>query len=171
MLLAAGCGSSTAERGPPIERTFDIDWHDRASAQKIEYTARQIVFHHGRWSARITLHNGTDKLLYPAPWKPSDSNGLTWNGPALVYSGVDVLGNRRLIYVPADSATPEMPFPLARGATWRSTVSGKVPARPALPRGNKIWLRYSVVVAGMPYAEAAGNGDKVDWISDKAVVV
>jgi hypothetical protein len=169
VLLATGCRSSTSAHGPKIERTFDVDWHDHASAQKIQYSAHHIVFHDGRWSARITLHNGTDKPLYPAPWEPAESKGFTWNGPALVYSGRDVLGNRRLIYVPADAARPTMPFPLQQGATWRSTVSGKVPTKPALPRREKIWLRYSVVLVGVPFVNAAGNGDKVDWISDKAI--
>jgi hypothetical protein len=167
--LLAGCGSSSAAHGPDIERTFDVDWHDHATVQPIQYTARHIVFHDGRWSAEITLHNGTGKPLYPAPWSPADSNGFVWNGPALVYSGKDVLGERRLIYIPADTAKPEMPFPLARGATWRAKVGGKVPSKPALPKGDSIWLRYSVVYVGVPFAESTSNAEHVDWISVKAV--
>jgi hypothetical protein len=169
VLLVAGCGSGTAARGPSIERTFDVDWHDRPSVQNIQYTAHHIVFHDGRWSAQITLHNGTPKPLYPAPWEPADSKGFTWNGPALVYSGLDVLGDRTLIYIPADTASPTMPFPLRPGTTWRSTVSGKVPAEPALPRNDAIWLRYSLVFVGVPFVSAVGNGDKVDWISEKGI--
>ena len=144
-----------------------MDWHDRASVQKIAYTARHIVFHDGRWSAEITLHNGTGQRLYPAPWEPSDTKGFIWNGPALVYSGLDVLGDRRLIYVPADRASSDMPFPLEPGATWRATVSGKVPSEPPLPRHDTIWLRYSVVYIGAPFSEAVGNAAHVDWISNK----
>jgi len=168
--LLAGCGSSSA-RGPAIERSFDVDWHDHATVQPIQYTARHIVFHDGRWSAEITLHNGTAKPLYPAPWEPSASKGFVWNGPALVYSGHDVLGGRRLIYVPADSARPPMPFPLPRGETWRATVGGKVPAKPVLPRHETIWLRFSVVLVGVPFAEAVGNAERVDWISEEGIAL
>ena len=169
MLLAVltGCGSRTLARGPKIERTIAVEMHDHASVQKISYTARHIVFHAGRWSAAITLHNGTSQVLYPAPWEPSDEKGFTWNGPALVYSGLDVLGERRLIYVPADSSSSEMPFPLKPGATWSATVSGKVPSEPPLPRHDRIWVRYSVVYVGVPFAHVVGNAERVDWISER----
>jgi hypothetical protein len=62
-----------------------------------------------------------------------------------------------------------MPFPLARGVTWRATVEGKVPARPVLPKGDPIWLRYSVVYVGVPFAESSSNADRVDWISAKGI--
>ena len=169
MALLAGCGSSSSANAPRIERTFDVDWHEHASVEPIQYTARHIVFHDGHWSAEITLHNGTGKPLYPAPWSPSDSNEFVWNGPALVYSGKDVLGYRRLIYVPADTAKPEMPFPLARGATWRATVEGTVPARPVLPKGEPIWLRYSVFYSACRSRESSSNADRVDWISAKGI--
>jgi hypothetical protein len=169
LVALAGCGSDATAHGPRIERTFDVHWHDHATVQKVSYSARHIVFHDGRWSAEITLHNGTGQPLYPAPWEPSDSRGFTWNGPALVYSGLDVLGSRRLIYVPADSASSEMPFPLKQGATWRATVSGKVPITPPLPKRNTIWLRYSLVLVGVPFAQVLGNGQTVDWISEKGI--
>jgi hypothetical protein len=169
VLASTGCGSRSAGHGPRIERTFAVDWHDHAAVQKISYTARHLVFHGGRWSVEITLHNDSDKPLYPLPWEPADSKGFTWNGPALVYSGVDVLGARGLIYVPADFARPVMPFPLRPGATWRATVGGKVPSKPALPRRDTIWLRYSRVAVGVPFANVVGNAQTVDWISEKGI--
>jgi hypothetical protein len=169
LLVTVGCGSAAVARGPRIERAFEVDWHDHATVQPISYTARRIVFHGGRWSAEITLHNGTSQPLYPAPWEPADSKGFTWNGPALVYSGLDVLGDRRLIYVPADAASAEMPFPLKPGATWRATVGGKVPNTPPLPKRNTIWLRYSLVLVGVPFGRVLGNAQSVDWISEKGI--
>jgi hypothetical protein len=169
LLISVGCGSNAVGRGPAIERTFEVEWHDHATVQKVSYTARHIVFHDGRWSAEITLHNGTDQRLYPAPWEPAGAKGFTWNGPALVYSGLDVLGERRLIYVPADSASSEMPFPLEQGATWHATVSGKVPSEPPLPKRNQIWLRYSRVLVGVPFGQVVGNAQSVDWISEKGI--
>lgn len=137
--------------------------------QKVSYTARHIVFHAGRWSAEITLHNDTGQPLYPAPWEPADTKGFTWNGPALVYSGLDVLGSRKLIFAPADTTSLEMPFPLRQGATWRATVGGKVPSDPRLPRRSDIWLRYSLVSVGAPWSNEPGHAVTVDWISLKAV--
>lgn len=168
-MLATACGARTTARGPALERRFDVDWHEHATVQQVAYTARHIVFHAGRWSADITLHNGTGRPLYPAPWEPAATKGFTWNGPALVYSGLDVLGSRRLIFVPADRTSSEMPFPLRPGGTWSATVGGKVPSDPRLPRRSDIWLRYSVVSVGAPWANVVGHAMTVDWISQKAV--
>ena len=117
MLAAAlaGCGSQSGTGASPIERSFDVAWRDRAASVAVTYTARHVTFHDGRWSAEVTVHNGSGKPLYEAAWSPPDSNGVTWNGPALVYSGLDVLGTRRLIYVPASKEEPEIPFPLRDG--------------------------------------------------------
>lgn len=161
--LAAGCGAT--ERGPAIERTFDVDWHDRASQVDVRYAARHIVFHDGRWSAEVTVRNRSGSPLYEAVWSPPGDPGTTWNGPALVYSGLDVLGTKRLIFVPADTEKPKLPVPLANGATWHGTVGGKLPEKPALPRGTTIWLRYPMFGLGRPYDGTPSSG--VQWISDK----
>jgi hypothetical protein len=92
---------------------------------------------------------------------------VTWNGPALVYSGLDVLGNRRLIYLPADTEQPKLPSPLRDGATWRGTIGGKLPATPPLPRRREIWLRYPVFGVGQP--PETSTLAPVQWISEKAV--
>jgi hypothetical protein len=164
--VAAGCGTESRE-APTIDRAFAIDWHDRASSVAIAYTARRLTLGDGRWSAEVTVHNGTGKPLYEAIWEPAGSNGVTWNGPALVYSGLDVLGTRRLIYLPADVEQPKMPFPLRDGATWRGTIGGRLPTTPALPRRRQIWLRYPVFGVGQP--PEASTLPPVQWISEKAV--
>jgi hypothetical protein len=106
--------------------------------------------------------------LYQAIWSPPGSDGVTWNGPALVYSGLDVLQQRRLIFVPADREQPNMPFPLAPGATWRGTISGNVPASPPLPRADEIWLRFPVFGIGHVW-DGVSQALAVAWISRKAV--
>jgi hypothetical protein len=93
---------------------------------------------------------------------------VTWNGPALVYSGEDVLGTRRLIYVPAEKETPDIAFPLRSGSTWRGTIEGKIPAAPALPRRDEIWVRYPVFGLGQPW-DGQNTALAVQWISAKAV--
>jgi hypothetical protein len=126
------------------------------------------VFHRGRWSADISVTNDSPKALYQAIWSPPGSEGVTWNGPALVYSGLDVLQERRLIFVPADREKPNIPFPLAPGATWRGTISGKVPASPPLPRADQIWLRYPVFGIGQVW-DGFTQALALTWISQKAV--
>jgi hypothetical protein len=126
------------------------------------------VFHDGRWSAGVSITNQTGKPLYEATWSPPGSNGRTWNGPALVYSGLDVLGARRLIFVPADRERPDIPFPLPAGATWRGTIGGKVPASPPLPRGDAIWVRYPIFGLGQIW-DGFGAASAVQWISSKSV--
>jgi hypothetical protein len=166
--VLAGCGSQSRSPAQKIERTFDVAWRDRANSVAITYTTRDLRFHDGRWSAELTVHNGSNKPLYEAAWAPPDSNGLTWNGPALVYSGLDVLGSRRLIYVAAVEEKPDIPFPLRPGATWRGTIEGKVPNEPQLPHGKPIWVRYPVFGIGQPW-DGANTALAVQWISDKSV--
>jgi hypothetical protein len=167
LVTAAGCGSQTGTGAPKLDRVFDISWHDRANAVAITYTTRHLVLRHGEWSAEVTVHNGTGKPLYESDWEPPGSSGTTWYGPALVYSGLDVLGNRRLIYLPADREEPNIPLPLADGATWRGTIGGKLPGTPALPLRRPIWLRYPVFAVGLPGDVNAAP--PVQWISDKSV--
>jgi hypothetical protein len=164
--VAAGCGTQGRD-APTVDRAFAIEWHDRASSVAIAYTTRRLILRNGRWSAQVTVHNGTGKPLYEAEWEPPGSNGVTWNGPALVYSGLDVLGNRRLIYLPADTEQPKLPLPLPDGATWRGTIGGRLPTTPALPRRREIWLRYPVFGVGQP--PEASQLPPVQWISEKAV--
>jgi len=52
---------------------------------------------------------------------------------------------------------------------FEPTLYGTVPARPVLPKGDPIWLRYSVVYVGVPFAESSSNADRVDWISAKGI--
>ena len=85
-----------------------------------------------------------------------------------VYSGEDVLGTRRLIYVPAEKETPDIAFPLRPGSTWRGTIEGKIPAAPALPRRDEIWVRYPVFGLGQPW-DGQNTALAVQWISAKAV--
>lgn len=166
LLVAVTAGCGTTARGPTIERTFDVDWHDRASQVDVTYTARRILLHDGRWSAQVTVHNKSGSPLYEAVWAPPGDPGTTWNGPALVYSGLDVLGSRRLIFVPADTEQPRLPVPLANGATWHGTIGGKLPIKPALPHGTTIWLRYPMFGLGRPY-DGYTTSLAVQWISDK----
>ena len=113
------------------------------------------------------MHNGTGKPLYESAWEPPGSNGTTWNGPALVYSGLDVLGNRRLIYLPADREEPSISLPLREGATWHGTIGGKLPASPALPGAG----RSGCATRSSPSGQAGGTNASppVQWISDKSV--
>jgi hypothetical protein len=166
--VLAGCGSQPVTGARTIERSFDVAWRDRATSVAVTYTARHVTFHDGRWSAEVTVHNASGKPLYEAAWSPPDSNGVTWNGPALVYSGLDVLGSRRLIYVPASKEQPEIPFPLRDGATWRGRIEGKIPTEPQLPRGRPIWVRYPVFGIGRPW-DGASAALAVQWISNSAV--
>ena len=136
---AAACTRRTAHRAHLRRR---LARHTRPRSD-LSTSARRLVFHDGRWSAESRCTTAAASRSTCASGRPPTRTGSVWNGPALVYSGKDVLGDRRLIYVPADTAKPEMPFPLARGATWRGTVVGKVPAKPPLPpKGEPIWLRY-----------------------------
>jgi hypothetical protein len=163
----AGCGSQDGVGRSTIERSFDVRWQDKANAVAITYTARHLVLRHGRWSADVTVHNGTGKPLYETAWEPPGSTGTTWTGPALVYSGLDVLGNRRLIYLPADREQPSIPLPLRDGSTWRGTIGGKLPQTPVLPRGRPIWVRYPVFEVGRP--GDVGTSPPMQWISNKSV--
>ncbi|MFL5927877.1 MAG: hypothetical protein ACJ77E_13200 [Gaiellaceae bacterium] len=167
-LTAVGCGSPTDARAPRIERSFDVHWHDAASAQPVHYAIDRIVFHDGRWRVRATVTNSTKEPLFEATWSPPGDFGVTWNGPALVYSGIDVLGQRRLIYVPADKETPDIASPLRPGATWRGTIEGKIPTSPALPRAADIWVRYPVFGIGQPW-DGVNTALAVQWISAKAI--
>ena len=99
---------------------------------------------------------------------PVPGSYQSWNGPALVYSGLDVLQSRRLIYVPADSEKPDIPYPLKPGASWRGTISGKVPADPPLPKGEEIWVRYPVFGIGAAWDNFT-TSSAVVWISLKSV--
>lgn len=105
--------------------------------------------------------------LYETRWAGSTDWSL-WNGPALVYSGVDVLGDRRLIYLPADREEPAIPQPLGPGATWHGTIGGVLSQRPALPHGRPIWLRYPVFGLGRPW-DYVSPSLAVQWISDRSV--
>jgi hypothetical protein len=167
LLGAAGCGAPGPSPATKIERTFKVDWHEHATSVDVRYSASRVVFHDGRWSADIAVANHSDRPLYEGTWSPAPG-GFTWNGPALVYSGLDVLGDRRLIFVPADREMPDIPFPLKPGATWRGTVSGKVPAVPPLPKADSIWVRYPVFGVGHVWDNFT-QSDAVQWISQKAV--
>jgi hypothetical protein len=165
---AAGCGASSNAGAPRIERTFHVAWRDVATAERIAYATDRITFHDGRWSADIAITNNTGKPLYESTWSPPDNYGRTWNGPALVYSGLDVLGSRRLIYVPADREAPDVPFPLKPGATWHGTISGDIPSEPRLPRKTSIWVRYPVFGVGAPWDGVTPTA-AVQWISQRGV--
>ena len=170
-ILAAGCGAQTASTGPPkIDRTFDVEWHDKATSIPVSYVTHRLFFHDGRWSADVTIRNESDKPLYETVWS-QDKAGFRWDGPALVYSGLDVLGARRLIYVPADDERPELPFPLRPGQSWRGTVSGKVPSKPALPRNSDIWLRFPVFGIGQKWSTYDNPALAVQVISERGVTL
>jgi hypothetical protein len=145
-----------------------VHWRDHANAQRVRYRIDGITFHDGRWSVRATVTNATREPLYEATWAPPGDSGVTWNGPALVYSGHDVLGNRRLIFVPADKETPDIAFPLRPGATWRGTIEGKIPATPPLPRNDDIWVRYPIFGVGQVW-DGVNSALAVQWISEQAV--
>jgi hypothetical protein len=167
-ILAAGCGAQSTSGAPKIERTFSVDWHDHATSIPVSYLTHRLVFHDGRWSADVTIRNESDKPLYETVWAPDDI-GFRWDGPALVYSGLDVLGARRLIFVPADGERPELPFPLRPGQSWRGTLSGKVPSKPALPRRTDIWLRFPVFGIGMEWNSFDNAALAVQVISERGV--
>lgn len=116
----------------------------------------------------MTVTNKTDKPLYEASWTDPASKWTSWNGPALVYSGLDVLENRRLIYVPASSEAPAIPNPLRPGATWSGVVEGAIPPVPKIPHGQPIWIRYPVFGIGQPW-DGSNAALAVQWISAKAV--
>jgi hypothetical protein len=169
-LLAAGCGSAASrDGGQKIERTFPVRWVDRPSQTPVVYTTRGIRFHLGRWSAVVTVANNTGKPLYEARWTPTDSFGSTWNGPALVFSGLNVMGARQLIFSPADTEVPQIPFPLPPGARWHGTIGGRLQAVPKLPHGSPIWLRFPVFGVGEPWNSSTSPALGVTWISDKAI--
>jgi hypothetical protein len=161
--LLAGCGASSHDRAQPIERSFDVHWHDRAASTPITYTTDHLVFHDGRWSARISVTNRTGGAVFELTWAVA-GDWRTWNGPALVYPGEDVLGGKHLIYVPADQVEPPIPYPLRNGATWAGTIQGKIPSAPLIPHGQPIWFRYPVFNVG-----AGVSGRPVQWISEKSV--
>jgi hypothetical protein len=167
VVLLAGCGSS-ARGGQDVERTFDVSWHERASQLDMRYATTRIAFHDGRWSARISVHNGTDKPMYETNWTPPDSNGFTWNGPALVFNGLDVLGDRRLIFFAADTETPPLPYPLRPGQTWTGTIGGRLPAEPRVPKDEPIWIRYPMFGIGEPWDDVT-TSSAVQWLSEKSV--
>jgi hypothetical protein len=167
LLGSAGCGPGGAERAAKIERTFDVGWNERSASIDLHYTTSRVVFHDGRWSADVSVTNKSGRPLYEATWSPAPG-GFMWNGPALAYSGLDVLGTRRLLLVAADREEPDIPFPLEPGASWRGTISGKVPVKPALPRGVPIWVRYPVFGVGRPWDNFTPS-TVVHWISNKAV--
>jgi hypothetical protein len=170
VLCTAGCGS--ASNGTPtqhIERTFDVHWTDRPSETPVVYSTRDIRFHAGRWSAVVTATNNTGKPLYEARWVPSDTYGSTWNGPALVFSGINVMGGRQLIFSPADREAPAIPFPLAPGARWSGTIGGRLQRVPKLPRGEPIWIRFPLFGVNEPWSSSESPALKVTWISEKAI--
>ena len=167
LLTAVGCGAAPISPATKIERTFNVSWHEHASQIDVRYSTTRIVFHDGRWSADIAVSNQSGKPLYEGTWSPAPGS-FTWNGPALVYSGLDVLGERRLIFVPADREQPDIPFPLKSGATWHGTVSGKVPAVPPLPKADSIWVRYPVFGVGAIWDNFT-TSSSVQWISQKAI--
>jgi hypothetical protein len=168
LLAATGCGTSTGGREARIERTFDVHWRDRASEIVVHYRTDRIVFHDGRWSVGVTVANDSDKPLYETTWSPPGDIGAVWNGPALVYSGLDVLGNRRLIFVPADRESPEIAFPLEPGATWHGTIEGDVPTTPRIPRRSDIWVRYPMFGIGQVW-DGVNAALAVQWISKNSV--
>jgi hypothetical protein len=161
------CGS----RSPsvPIDRSFAVDWHDRANALDVRYAVRSIRFHDGRWSARIAVENRSTKPLFETAWA-LDSSHIRWDGPALVFSGFDVLGTRRLIYFPADREEPTIPRPLRPGARWDGTVSGTLPEAPPLPRREPIWVRYPEFGIGQVW-DGLNPALAVQWISDRSVTL
>lgn len=168
LALLTGCGSSAGENTGTVERTFNVHWRDHADQHQVRYRVDGITFHDGRWSLHATVTNASRDPLYEATWSPPGDPGVTWNGPALIYSGLDVLGNRRLIYVPAERETPDIAFPLRPGATWRGTIEGKIPSTPPLPHGSDIWVRYPVFGVGQPW-DGVNSALAVQWISARGV--
>jgi hypothetical protein len=167
VLASTGCGASAHSTAPTIERTFHVNWHESATSVAVHYSTSRLTFHDGRWSAAITVTNDSDKPLYEGTWSPTPG-GFSWNGPALVYSGLDVLQTRRLIYVPADTEQPAIPFPLKPGKSWHGTIAGKVPLDPPLPKADPIWVRYPVFGVGQVWDNFTPTS-AVQWISQKAV--
>jgi hypothetical protein len=167
VVTTTACGSRS--ESPLIERAFTVDWHDRANAVDVRYAVTSIRFHDGRWSARISVANRSGKPLYETAWA-ADLSHIRWDGPAIVFAGLDVLGNRRLIYFPADREEPAIPLPLRPGATWHGTVSGKLPDAPPLPRGKQIWVRYPEFGIGQVW-DGLNPALAVQWISDRSVTL
>ena len=163
-----GCGSGAADGTQDVERTFHVSWHEHASQLDMRYATTQVAFHGGRWSARISVHNGTTKPMYETNWSPPDSSHFTWNGPALVFNGLDVLGNRRLIYFAADTESPHLPYPLKPGATWTGTIGGPLAVKPIVPKGEPIWIRYPMFGIGEPWDDITTTS-AVQWLSEKSV--
>ena len=169
VLVATGCGTPKhSKAAPSIERTFHVNWHESASGLAVRYETTRVAFHDGRWSADITVTNNSDKPLYEGTWSPFPGDFRDWNGPALVYSGLDVLQERRLILVPADREQPDIPFPLKPGVSWHGTIGGKVPAEPQIPKGEQIWVRYPVFGVGAIWDNITTSSSVV-WISLKSV--
>jgi hypothetical protein len=167
VVSATACGSRAGR--VDIERAFAVNWHDRANALDVRYAVTGLRFHDGRWSARISVDNRSAKPLFETAWS-ADPSRIRWDGPALVFSGRDVLGNRRLIYFPADREEPAIPLPLRPGATWRGTVSGPIPDAPPLPRGQPIWVRYPEFGIGEAW-DGLNPALAVQWISDRSVTL
>jgi hypothetical protein len=167
VLAGAGCGSQASSQAQRVERSYDVAWRDNATSVDVAYATDRIAFHDGRWTANVTITNKSDKPLFQTPWRVGES-WTTWNGPALVYSGLDVLGSRRLIYVPADREQPDIPSPLEPGKSWTGTFSGPIPAEPKLPRASDIWLRFPVFGIGMEW-DMINPALAVQVISEQAV--
>ena len=167
-IAAAGCGATGGSSVVGIERTFPINWADHADAVKIDYTATGLRLHDGRWTANVSVENRSGGPLYETTWAPQGDFGSTWNGPALVYSGLDVLGDRRLIFLPADREEPSIPYPLQNGKSWHGTISGKLQAKPVIPHGQPIWVRYPMFGIGRPWDNVTA-ATAVGWISEKSV--
>ena len=82
-LTAVGCGSPTDARAPRIERSYDVHWHDAASAQPVHYAIDRIVFHDGRWRVRATVTNSTKEPLFEATWSPPGETRGCWIHPVV----------------------------------------------------------------------------------------
>ena len=87
-----------------------------------------------------------------------------------MFSGLDVLGNRRLIYFPSDRESPTIPLPLTSGVTWRGTIGGRIPDAPPIPRGRSIWFRYPMFGIGDVW-DGLNAALAVQWISNRAVTL
>ncbi len=81
-----------------------------------------------------------------------------------------MLGNRRLLYFPADREVPAIPLPLRGGATWRGTIGGTIPDAPPIARGRPIWFRYPMFGIGQVWDEL-NPALSVQWISNRGVTL
>ena len=140
--------------------------HDHATSIAVAYVTHRLVFHDGRWSARVSVHNGerTSRCTRRTGRRPTRRLHLERPGARL-------LGPRRARQSAAhlraaDRRGRRDPVPAAhRRRRWRGTVGGKVPRQPPLPRGQPIWLRY-------PSSASASRGTSittalaVQWISE-----